>query len=87
MSVTQIERQERVVDRILSAVADKEGCGKLDLPPLFEAVDPEALETLVEHEATFELTFTYNGYDIVFDDSGEIDVTVAGETGLPENTA
>ena len=87
MSVTQIERREAVVDQILSKVADAEDCGKLDLPPLFEAVDPDALEKLVDHDASFKLSFTYYGYEVEFENPGGIDVTESRETRLPENTA
>ena len=87
MSVTQIGRREDIVDRILSEVADAEDCGKLDLPPLFDAVEPDALEMLVDHETSFKLTFSYMGYDIVLENSGEIDVRMAGETHLPGHSA
>lgn len=84
MGVTQIKTHEAVADQILSKVADAEDCGKLDLPPLFEAVDPDALETLVEHDTSFKLSFTYYGYEVAFENPGGIDVTETGETQLPE---
>lgn len=85
MNVAQIDGREALLDRILSEVADAEDCGKLDLPPLFEAVDPDALEKLAAHDAPFRLTFTYCGYEVTFENPGGIEVTEAEEPRLLES--
>lgn len=85
MSLARIDGREGLVDRILSEVAEAEGCGKLDLPPLFEAVDPDALEKLAAHDTSFRISFTYCGYEVEFENPGGIDVTETGETRLLES--
>lgn len=41
-----LEEDESVVDAVLSIVATLQGCEPLDLPPLYEAVDPNNLESI-----------------------------------------
>ncbi|MCU4971532.1 hypothetical protein OB955_02085 [Halobacteria archaeon AArc-m2/3/4] len=41
-----LEEDESVVDAVLSVVATLQGCEPLDLPPLYEAVDPNNLESI-----------------------------------------
>lgn len=57
--------------RVLSAVAQAEGVSPTALPPLTDAVDPDALDTLYGHEANRDRTdrdvslqFSYAGYDV-----------------------
>lgn len=68
---------------ILDAVAAREGTDVKDLPPLYEAIDPDALETLFEPTRqgptrTGRLEFTYSGYvvTLVCDRDGTLDVSV-----------
>ena len=66
-----------VTEMILSAVAAQRGCDVLDLPPLFEAIDPEAVERLVACDATNEVTFRYLGYEVTA--TSREDVRITGE--------
>lgn len=52
-----------IVYRIVTAVAEHEGTRPETLPPLFDAVDTEALETLLNGEDV-QVSFTYCGYRI-----------------------
>lgn len=68
---------------ILAAVAAREGTDVADLPPLYEAIDPDALETLFEPTRegatrTGRLEFTYSGYvvTLVCDRDGTLNVSV-----------
>lgn len=51
---------------ILLAVADKKGIDPLELtPPLYEAVDPEALDKLLSDSSTImNIHFEYNGFRV-----------------------
>ena len=49
----------------LDRIAAREGCDPMALPPLSEAVDPEALTTLLESPADVTVRFEYAGYDVV----------------------
>lgn len=75
MKSVRLERGESVVGRVLEAVAEAEGCGKLDLPPLFDAVDPEALARIVEHDADVTVSFAYHGYRVEVEGPGTVDVS------------
>lgn len=54
--------RERLLHEIVSRVAEANDCGPLDLQPVSEVVDPEALEALlVASNTTMTVTFTYGG--------------------------
>lgn len=69
-----------VCEAVVEAVADAEGIGAVELtPPLYDAIDTEALDTLFtgigsKGQLTGYVTFSYNGYDITV--SGEDDVSI-----------
>lgn len=64
---------------IVEAVAEREGVDVIELePPLYEAIDTEALETLFATStagADASVTFTYCGYSIRVDGTGEIQLS------------
>lgn len=49
---------------VVQAVASIEGIETLELPPLYESIDPDALDALFRGDADGRITFTYNGYTI-----------------------
>lgn len=58
---------ESVCEELLLAVAAVDGSPLSELPPLSEAVDPDALETVLESSPSDEhsyLRFEYSGYPI-----------------------
>ncbi len=62
--------------RIVEAVADMMNIDPVDCPPLFEVVDPSALDSLFKgKEAHGSLVFEYAGYIVTVDD--EANVTLA----------
>lgn len=63
-----------ITNRILNAVAYREGCDVLDLPPLYDAIDPEALEETVQNEVMSDIEFTYNGYQIRVEQGGNVHI-------------
>ncbi|ODR83567.1 hypothetical protein BG842_19275 [Haladaptatus sp. W1] len=62
---------------IVEAVANREGVPALQLqPPLYEAVDPDALDTLLTTERSVSqspitIQFEYAGYRIIVDSDDE----------------
>jgi len=83
--MTDSSEIERHVQRpgclpIVEAVADREGVDPSHLdPPLYQVVDPEALETLVgsggrpgDHPVTVQ--FEYAGYRVVVESDGTLEV-------------
>lgn len=74
---------DSLMTTILEVVADREGTDVARLPPLYEAIDPDALETLFEPTRegatrTGRLEFTYCGYvvTLVCDRDGTLNVSV-----------
>lgn len=55
-----------VSEVVVTAVAVAEGTAPTALPPLYEAIDPDALDTVAGSE-TVEVTFEYAGYEIQVD--------------------
>lgn len=68
-------------DRIVRAVAAEDGVEPLELPtPLYEAIDPDALEALFQPSGTSKndsklvVTFPYGGYSVTVT-NGEVSLT------------
>lgn len=60
---------------VVEAVARRVGSDPLDLPPLFEAVDTDALDALVANSTgPIEVTFEYQGYTVTVQGDGRVDV-------------
>ncbi|MFC4543914.1 HalOD1 output domain-containing protein [Halosolutus amylolyticus] len=55
---------------IINRVAEMEGQDPMDLPPLYDIVDPDALDRLAESS---KIQFEYIGYNITVD-SGTITI-------------
>jgi hypothetical protein len=74
-----IESDATVTARIVSAVAEREGVDPVDLDaPLYEAVDPDALASLVNSGPETQLTigFDYAGYRVTVAADEELVVDV-----------
>lgn len=63
--------------RVLESVAAEAGCSPIDFDtPLYEVIDPDALNALFEGGArNGRVEFTYLGYRVVADASGDVRVT------------
>lgn len=62
----------RVV-RCVAAALDRD---PLDLPPLYDSIDPDALDTLVPHspEGGCRLSFRFAGVEVLVSELGDIQV-------------
>lgn len=76
-------------EAVIYRIASCEGVDPLELRPLYQAIDPDALDSLVYDSATsgttLQVEFTYLGYDITVMGDGVVhvderpDVSVASE--------
>lgn len=71
----------RLSEAVVEAVADAEGVSPLELrPPLFEVVDPDALDklfplpSLEQGRTEGHVTFEYCGYEVTVQPDGVISV-------------
>ena len=70
---------ESFTETIVEEVAEREGVDPLELPPLYEAIDPEAVATVMTDvigDETREgvcLKFSYSGYEFMVED-GEVQI-------------
>lgn len=83
MSTQAPTRTTSPCDVIFERIADRESVDPLDLEPLAETIDPDALDSLVgdgaREENGLEITFAYHGYDVT--------VTAAGAVHVEESSA
>lgn len=64
------------------AVAQVNGCGVTDLPPLYESIDPDVLNEVVAAVPGVRVHFEYAGRDVTVHGDG---VDVDGETNVDVN--
>jgi hypothetical protein len=74
-NIEAVPPSQAVVER----VAAREGVDHTDLTPLFEAIDPDALDALVTtsgpKQTPVHVTFRYQGYDVRIAGGGSVTVT------------
>jgi type IV secretory pathway ATPase VirB11/archaellum biosynthesis ATPase len=69
-------REQEFVERIVAKVAERAGQDVSDLePPLYEAIDADALAAVVRSDAVQEVEFSYQDFMVHVDDQGEVRVT------------
>ncbi|WP_339102838.1 HalOD1 output domain-containing protein [Haloterrigena salinisoli] len=56
--------QTQFVTEIVTRVSEMEGTDPLDLPPLYDSIDPEALDRLADSS---DIRFEYAGYSIAIE--------------------
>lgn len=60
--------------RVIWRVARETEKDVTGLPPLYDAVDPEALNAVVESPVTSSVAFTYADHDVLVDADGTVSV-------------
>lgn len=71
---------ERASEAVVTAVATLDGTSPVELDPLYDVVEPDALDALITHArrtdatGTHELRFSYEGYDVDVSSDGRIRV-------------
>lgn len=72
-----------VSDRVISAVAATKGMDSMDLDPLYNVIDPDALDTLYDRSgfgrapSPERIEFTYSGCRVVITGNASITVSEA----------
>jgi hypothetical protein len=66
--------EHSVCGRIVESVAEPADAEPLELPGLYQAVNPDALDAFVRGTADGVVEFRYTWYAVTVDSSGEIDV-------------
>lgn len=79
-SITNVCRDGNVSMTVIETVAEAKGVDTLDLEPLYDVVDPDALDAFVRPSgastpATTEVSFSMDGCDVVVQGDGEVVVT------------
>ncbi|SEQ72374.1 HalOD1 output domain-containing protein [Natrinema salaciae] len=77
--VTTFDRaDDRASEAVLNAVAAVSGVEPADLSPLYDVVEPDALDSFIEHAqrvcdaGSHQVWFTYEGFDVGVRSDGEI---------------
>lgn len=69
------ERMDRISVEIVDAIANSTGTDPLALdPPLYDVVDTDALDRLVEQGSSTRIEFGYAGHTVVVDADGVVSV-------------
>lgn len=71
----QLLPPDPATSRVLEAVAVTSGVDPLELPPLYDVVDPDKLDALVASMSDGEITFTYAGYEVTVDGGNGVEVS------------
>ena len=77
-----VEQPAPLSQLVIEAVAETRDVDPLDLEPLYNAVDPDALDALFGSKAqpaceppTGEVSFSYEGYDVRVTAAGRVELT------------
>ena len=80
------DQSEGVVSAIVSSVAARTGRGVTDLPPLYDVIDPEALQQVFaslsgprRRSNDGRFVFTYAGCEVMVDGNDELTVRLLEE--------
>lgn len=63
-----------VTEQVVQQVASAMNHDPLELPPLYESIDPDGLEQLVDTMADGEVSFTYVGHQVTVSNDGTVDI-------------
>lgn len=72
---------------VVTAVAEVTGTDPVEMPPLYEVVDPDALDSLLAREGHSTngtmtcVTFTYQGCEIAITTSGDVSISDSASMG------
>lgn len=63
-----------VSEQVVQTVANQANTDSLELPPLFDTLDPDSLDTLIRGMDKGEVSFDYAGYNITVNSHGAIKI-------------
>lgn len=84
-------RDEAVSERVIDAVSEATGVGPLELDPLYNVIDPDALNAIFSpvngpQPTDAELRFTMEGCEVLVEGDGNVDVTPLADRDGPDQT-
>lgn len=74
-AVDDVVDNETVANDIITAIADAMQTDALDLPPLYDTIDTEAVAELVQGDGVSEVAFSYHGHVVAIDGDGQVRVS------------
>lgn len=63
-----------VSEMVVQTIANQSNTDALDLPPLFDAIDPDSLDMVIREMDEGEVSFDYAGYNITVNTDGAVEV-------------
>ena len=81
---THIESDATASEAVVATVADRADADPTDLPPLYDAIDPDALDAIFRDGRPGRVSFEYAGYEVTV--CGRDQVTVVCEAPSAETT-
>jgi hypothetical protein len=88
VKLDMIDQTYPVSERLIEAVAAEIGTNPIELPLLYETIDPDALDALVESLSGGEITFSYAGCAVTVESTGAIEINERSPgTHLPGESA
>jgi len=75
--VTQ-DVEQPISGQIVEAVAEAKDVSSMDLKPLYETVDPDAIDALFRTGTAGRVEFVYEGCEVLVHADGDVDVLAPG---------
>ncbi|MFO7925412.1 MAG: HalOD1 output domain-containing protein [Halobacteriota archaeon] len=69
-----VETMSTVSERVIRGVSTADDSDPVELPPLYDAIDPEALDAVVKRMSDGAVSFVYAGYEVTVESDGTIDL-------------
>lgn len=66
--------RETATKQVVRTVAETTETDPLELPPLYETIDPDALDALVEDMEAGTISFPYVGHEITVNSDGTVTI-------------
>jgi len=88
-AISRVARDKTVTEAIVETVAEVKDVGSFDLIPLYDVIDPDALETLCrlkwsQPPQSLSVEFQYEGCNVIVSGDGEVTVR---ELDMTESSA
>lgn len=73
---------------VIDLVAEAEDVDPLDLEPLYDAIDPDLLDSVPDSTGFTSLEFSYHGYTVSLTDADDgVEVSLAGTAGSTDDSS
>ena len=68
-------------EQVIQTIAKQSNIDALDLPPLFDTLDPDSLDKLIRGMTDGKVSFEYAGYYITINSRGAIEIDEQSQSG------